>query len=553
MNNVNIFALGGLDEDGKNMYAIEINYKIFIVNCGIKRNEQCQFGIDYIIPDFTYVLENKEKVSGIIITHLHDDMFEALPYLIRQANIPIYAPNAVCVFIRELMKVNDINDYRLFELPRSGNTVVDGVNLTTFPLTHSTPDAIGVAIDTPNGNIVIAEQYVIDFDQLDPHYNTDIASIADVGRKNVLCALIESSYADRPSFTSPKHRIANTINSVFEDAEGRIFFMVYEQNFYRIKEIVDKANEFGRSVFCFDEHFKKTLRLYSSIKNNSSFSKIITSKEMFDKASNDSVIIIPGNGYKTFNNMYKIAIGEDDFFELVETDTVVIASPAVSGIEKEAAAMENELYRDNVKIVKMSSKEVLSMHPSSGDIKMILSLLKPKYFLPTMGSYRNFISAADLAMEIGYTPDKIIILDNGQIANFEDGKLKSCANVNEQIGELLINEAEKTDVTSFIFKDRELLSTDGCIIIGVAIDFDSKAVIGGPDVQSRGVIYVKDSEYLIKNIGKLVIDTINEKVENGTYTNMDARAEIRDRVARLVLRDTGKRPMILPAIIEINV
>ncbi|MGB4626992.1 MAG: ribonuclease J, partial [Erysipelotrichaceae bacterium] len=219
----------------------------------------------------------------------------------------------------------------------------------------------------------------------------------------------------------------------------------------------------------------------------------------------------------------------------------------------EANLMENELYKDNVNIFKLDPKQVLALHPASEDIKMILSLLKPKYVLPVMGDYRNFVAAANLALSIGFTPDKIIILDNGQIATFADERLISTSNYVEKIGEIMIGTQDNRDITSQVLRDRTTLSTDGVIIVGVAINYNTKEIIGGPDVQSRGVIYVKDSEYLIKNIGKIVVDVISEKVDNGTYENLEAKVELRNRIERYVLRETGKRPMIIPAIIEINV
>ncbi|NLZ75277.1 MAG: ribonuclease J [Erysipelotrichia bacterium] len=553
MNNIKIFALGGLDEYGKNMYCIEIGKKLFVVNCGIKRPEENQFGVEYIVNDFSYVIENKDRLSGIIITHFHDDMMDGLPYLLKEIEADVYAPNLCTILIKEELKKMRKSHLKVKILPRYGKTVIDDVELTTFGLTHSTPDAIGVSFKTDQGHIVVAEQFVVDFDMRDNAYECDIAAIADIGKEGVLCCLIESSYADKEGFTSPRHRISNIIRPIIEDASGRVFFTLYEQNFFRLREIIAVAAEYKKKVFFFDKKMRNLIALFALNEYYNIPEKMQINEKQFNNEIDDCIIIVSGDGANVFNVMNKIAIGEESKIELRTTDTVIIASPMVPGTEKQANLMENELYKDNVNIFKLDPKQVLSLHPSSEDIKMILSLLKPKYVLPVMGDYRNFISAANLALSNGYTPDKIIILDNGQIATFSDGRLKSTSEYVEKIGEILIDTQDNKSITSHVFKDRTTLSTDGVIIVGVAINYKTKDIIGGPDVQSRGVFYVKDSEYLIKNIGKIVVDVITEKVENGTYENLEAKVELRSRIERYVARETGKRPMIIPAIIEINV
>ncbi|MBQ1341817.1 MAG: ribonuclease J, partial [Erysipelotrichaceae bacterium] len=337
----------------------------------------------------------------------------------------------------------------------------------------------------------------------------------------------------------------------FEDAKGRIIVTVYNQNYFRIKEIINLTREFKRSIFFYDDRLKTRLKDMDELGYYSIPKSVEISKDKFTNDIDDAVILVTETGGKIFDVMNRIATGEDDIIELKDTDTVIIASPVVSGTEKRASAMENELYKDNVRVRKLDSKQVLSLHPSSEDMKMMMYLIKPKYFIPVMGEYRNFIQAANLAMQIGFTPDRIIILDNGQVAMINDGILVSCSEMID-VGETMVGAEDNNSITSFVLRDREVLSTDGVIIIGVAIDFNTKEVIGGPDIQSRGVIYVKDSEYVLRNIGTMVVDMIREKVADKTYENMAVRAEVREQIARYVLRETGKRPMILPAIIEIN-
>ena len=551
MSNIRIVALGGLDENGKNLYCFEIDNKILIVNAGLKYPEENQYGVEVIIPDFSYLKENKDKIVAIIVTHAHDDMMDSLPYLLREINVPVYGPNMCGRVLKHIMKEEEFNKVRFIPIERNGVTDIGGFSVVSFGLTHATPDAIGISINTSDGQIVVAEQFVIDFDMHDKGFDSDISQIAEIGKKNVLCLLMESSYADKEEFTSPSHRITNLIKPYFEDAKGRIIVTVYNQNYMRIKEIIDVAREYKKSVYFFDKHLKTILNEMDQLNYYSIPNGLEISNEKFNNDIEDVVILVTETGQRLFDLMNRIATGEEDKIVLRNTDTVIIASPVVPGTEKKASAMENELYRENVTVHKLDSKQVLSTHPSAEDIKMFLYLLKPKYFIPVMGDYRNFVQAGNVAMKSGFTPDRIIILDNGQVATFRDKKLVSCSEMVD-VGDTMVGKENDKNITSFVLRDRETLSTDGVIIIGVAINFNTKEVIAGPDIQSRGVIYVKDSEYIIKNIGKMTTDLIAEKVENGTYENMSVRSELRDNVSRYVLRETGKRPMILPAIIEIN-
>ena len=551
MSSIRIVALGGLDEDGKNLYCLEIEDKIIVVNAGLKLPEDNQYGIRYIVPDFSYLVKNQKKVIGVIITHAHDDMMNGLPMLLQSIDVPVYGPQMCRRVLKHILKPADWDRLNYRVVPRNGEFKVGDFNVTSFALTHATPDAIGIAIETENGQIVVAEQFVVDFDMHDKSFDSDIGTIAEIGKKGVLALLMESSYADHENFTAPNHRIYNLVKPYFEDAKGRIIVTVYNQNYFRIKEIINLTREFKRSIFFYDDRLKTRLKDMDELGYYSIPKAVEISKDKFTNDIDDAVILVTGSGGKIFDVMNRIATGEDDVIELKDTDTVIIASPVVSGTEKRASAMENELYKDNVKVHKLDSKQVLSLHPSSEDMKMMMYLIKPKYFIPVMGEYRNFIQAANLAMQIGFTPDRIIILDNGQVATINDGILVSCSEMIE-VGETMVGAEDENSITSFVLRDREVLSTDGVIIIGVAVDFNTKEVIGGPDIQSRGVIYVKDSEYVLRNIGTMVVDMIKEKVADKTYENMAVRAEVREQIARYVLRETGKRPMILPAIIEIN-
>ena len=274
-------------------------------------------------------------------------------------------------------------------------------------------------------------------------------------------------------------------------------------------------------------------------------------KSKFNNSIENLMIIVSGSGPQVFKLMHKIAMSEEELISLSPSDTVIIASPIVPGTEREAGRMENELYKEDVNVVTLDRKKVVSMHASIEDIKMLMYLLKPKYFIPIHGEYRHLVNNATVALDMGYYADKIVVLDNGQIATFRDGKLNNTANI-LKLEEILIDGNAHLDSSGLILKDRELLSTDGVMVIGIVLNFGTKEVIGGPDVQSRGLIYLKDADYIVKEVGNIMENTINAMVEANRYDNMGARNEAKEKMTKYILKETGKRPMILPVIVEIN-
>ena len=552
MQKVRLMALGGLDEDGKNCYVVEIDGDIFVIDAGLKYpSEAEQLGIEYIVPDFTYLVEHKERVKAIFITHGHDEVMSGLGHLLGLIDVDVYATALTAKLLEEDLKHHKILNKHINVIKRDDTIKVGNHIIHSFPVMQSIADGIGLAFETDSGMIVYTSEFVFDYDFLNKAFSMDINALSEMGKNNVLCLLNESTGSGRDGYTAPKHRITDHIEHYFEAADSRILITLYRQNLFRIMEILELANKYKKRVFFYDEEHIKLLKFvdelgYYKVPNN-----IIVNKRDFNNDDKDVVCIISGTGNKAFNLMNNIAIGENSVIELKEDDTVIIASPVVPGTEKDATAMENDLYKAGVKIIKLNAKEILSMHASIEDLKMMLYLIRPKYYLPIKGQYSQLVENADIAVEMGYTPDKIIILDDGQFATFENGRLASTSDIIE-LKETSIDGSNKKDVAGMVLNDRLALSTDGAIVAGIVLDFKTKEVIGGPDVQSRGVIYLKDAENILNEIGNILVTTINENVKNNTYDNMQVRMQARESISRYVLKETGKKPMILPAIVEIN-
>ncbi len=552
MDQVRIFALGGLDEDGKNMLVVEVNEAIFIIEAGLKYPDTGQLGVEFIIPDFSYLIENKERIQGIFITHAHDDVVAALPYLLKQVNAPVYTGALTANIIHEMLKKEGIKNAKIHRLKRCSKQTIGGVKIRTFPMTHAFPDNFGLAISTDQGYIVYTGEFIVDYDMLQKEYLCDLNELSDIGKKGVLCLLCESQGADKSGHTAPKHRITSLIEPIFEASEGtRILISCYSQSLFRIIEIIELAKKFNRKIFFHDKGIRELLKHLETMKYYRVPKEMEINEKNFSDDMEDVVVLISGNGKNLFRTMTNIANHEDAHVSFRTSDTIIVASPIVSGTELDASNMENEIYKEGGKIYTLDSKTVLSMHPSSEDLKMMLYLFQPKYYIPIKGEYRHLYVNANLATKMGYSPDRILILENGQIALFENKILKSVAQRLE-LEDTMIDGKENWDVTGVVLKDREVLSTDGVMIIGVGVNHKTKEISNGPEVQTRGLIYLKDAEYIIKEVGNIMENCIEKAVKEKRYDNLTVRAEARDKISKYLMKETGKRPMVLPVIMEIN-
>ena len=552
MDQVRIFALGGLDEDGKNMLVVEVNEAIFIIEAGLKYPDTGQLGVEFIIPDFSYLIENKERIQGIFITHAHDDVVAALPYLLKQVNAPVYTGALTANIIHEMLKKEGIKNAKIHRLKRCSKQTIGGVKIRTFPMTHAFPDNFGLAISTDQGYIVYTGEFIVDYDMLQKEYLCDLNELSDIGKKGVLCLLCESQGADKSGHTAPKHRITSLIEPIFEASEGtRILISCYSQSLFRIIEIIELAKKFNRKIFFHDKGIRELLKHLETMKYYRVPKEMEINEKNFSDDMEDVVVLISGNGKNLFRTMTNIANHEDAHVSFRTSDTIIVASPIVSGTELDASNMENEIYKEGGKIYTLDSKTVLSMHPSSEDLKMMLYLFQPKYYIPIKGEYRHLYVNANLATKMGYSPDRILILENGQIALFENKILKSVAQRLE-LEDTMIDGKENWDVTGVVLKDREVLSTDGVMIIGVGVNHKTKEISNGPDVQTRGLIYLKDAEYIIKEVGNIMENCIEKAVKEKRYDNLTVRAEARDKISKYLMKEPGKRPMVLPVIMEIN-
>ncbi|HCK88457.1 MAG TPA: RNase J family beta-CASP ribonuclease [Erysipelotrichaceae bacterium] len=552
MSKVRIFALGGLDEDGKNMYVVENDDDIFVMEAGIKYPDGDQLGVEMIIPDFRYLSENRDRIKAVFISHGHDDVMAALPNLIREIpKVPVYmAPLTALMFERRAKKLG-LKDMNIHRVMRNAKFKIGKTEIRTFGTTQSIADGFGVAIKTADGYVVYSSEFIVDYDTKNEAFKMDITNITDLGTAGVLALMCESVGSTREGHSAPHHRITEMIEQYFEDSQGRIFITLYNQNIYRIIEVAELANKYNRKIMIYDTELRNLMADMAKLGYYHIPAGLEIAPSTFRNDMDNILVIIAGTGKSIFRKVHKIATKEDENIEFRSTDTVIIASPAVPGTERSEASMEDDLYKEAGRVLTVDTKRTFTMHASIEDLKMMIYLMKPKYYVPMKGEYRQLIANANIALNMGYNAERIIVMDNGQVAVIEDGTLQRRFDT-VAVDSIMVDGGDKLDESGMILKDRELLSTDGAIIIGIVINHNTKEIIGGPDVQSRGVIYLKDADYIVKEIGNIMERTINDAVSENRYDNMSARAEAREKISRYVMRETGKRPMILPAIVEIN-
>lgn len=547
---VRLFALGGLDEDGKNMLIIEINKDIYIVEAGIKFPDATQaLGVECIVQDFSYLSEHKDKVKGILITHGHDDVMGALPYLLKTVKADIYATSFTAGVISKMLKEKKITGVKVRTVKRSDTRKIGGRQVVFFPVTHSFPQAYGFGILTDHGYIVYSGEFIEDYDDMEEAYKGDYYAVTKFKSQGVFILLQDSKGADRGGHTSPNHRVYDKFEKLLDEYDHkRVFVEIYTQSVYRIQEMIQCCIDHKRKMCFYTKEMQELVAGLESI-TPAVPPKLVVSAAQID-STEGVVVFISGQGRGLFKLMSNIANNEVDDISFRKDDIIVVATPLIPGVEKDFKRMENDIYKREGIIVKID-RDVYGIHPAKEDLKMMIFMTDPEYYIPIKGEYRMLCANAMIAEEMGIEPSHILVLDNGQVATFEDGVLIGTDEMMD-LHDAIIDGKENWDMAGVVLKDREILSTDGVMVLAIGLDWRTKKVINGPDIQTRGLIYVKDADYITKDVAKIMIDTVEEMVEKHTYENLECRALIRERTAKYIFKATAKRPMILPVVLEIN-
>ena len=548
MSKIKIFGLGGLNENGKNMYIVEVDKDIFVFDAGLKIADDKMLGVDYIIPNYDYIKKNIKNVKGIFITHGHDNQKGALTEIVKEIpNIKIYGTKFTLEVIKDEFMDEALDTSNLVELKPHRKVNFGKNSIFPISLTHTVPDTVGYVLYTPDGAIFYTGNFIFDSTMLG-NYKTDIGKLAYVGKQGVLCLLSESLYADRKGYTSPNHRTSSIIREIINRNEGRILYNVYQTQLYRIQELFNEIKKTKRNVVILGKRLESVILKAIDMKYvDFDKKRIKTISHVNDK---HIVIIVSDERERAFSNLTRIVRGYDKFINITSDDTVVFASPIEDGMERTATKIFDILSKIGANIIELSKKKYLSYHASSEDLMLMLNLMNPKYYMPVIGEYRHMVANKEVARQVGMSDENIILRLNGEVAYIEDGKLIDNG-MKEPVDDILIDGLAAGDVGELVLKDREMLSSNGIVIITATLDKNTKKVLAGPEVLTRGFIYVKENIDLIKEAQKISLDVIKEHTRTNYVDFSKVKLGIRDKVGKYFYEQTECKPMILIVIGEV--
>ena len=548
MSKIKIFALGGLNENGKNMYVVDVDDNIFVFDAGLKYPTANMLGVDYIIPKFDYLKENKDKIKGIFLTHAHEGNMGALPDIMEEfPDLPVYATKFTMTVLKMELEKYKIEATNLKEIRPHSKLDIAGFSIFPITVTHSIPETVAFVLYTNDGAIVCATDFVFDSTMLGA-YKTDIGKLAYVGKQGVLCLMAESSYAYREGHTSPKHRISKKVWDLLNQTEDRILISIFPDHVYRIQEIFDEVSRTKRKIVIMGKRLQQLVNYAKELKYLSFEESLIG--DLSNINDKDVVILTADDKEKSFASLEKIISRYDKYITLKEGDTVFIAEPIYPGNEKKIAKIVDDLSRLDVEVITLPFKNHVLHHPSSEDLLQMINLMNPKYYFPIKGEYRYQYMNANVAELAGMDPENILLKLNGDVITFENGKL---VETNEHItaDEILIDGNSADDIGNLVLKDREMLSKNGIVIVSATIDKKTKKLIAGPQILTRGFIYVRDNLEIIEKTEEISKTAIEECINGKKVDFTGIKIKIRERLSSYFNEETGSIPMIITVVLEI--
>ncbi|MBE2977038.1 ribonuclease J [Priestia megaterium] len=552
-NTLSIFALGGINEIGKNMYAVQYDDDIIVVDCGSKFPDESLLGIDLIIPDITYLQENKEKVRGLVVTHGHEDHIGGIPYLLKQLNLPIYATSLTLGLIDIKLQEHRLSaETELIEINEDSEITLGDIPLSFFKTNHSIPDCLGIVFHTPEGAVVHTGDFKFDLTPVNDQY-PDLHKMAKIGSEGVLALISESTNAERPGFTPSEKLVGKHVEEAFRKAKRKVIISTFASNVNRVQQIVDAAIKTNRKLSLLGRSMVNVVSValekgYLTIPDG----MLIEPYEVHSLAPEQVAILCTGSQGEPMAALSRLASGNHRQVEILPEDTVILSAGPIPGNERNISRIVDSLFTLGAHVIYGSGSATgmhVSGHGYQEELKLMATLMKPKYFIPIHGEFRMLHHHSLLAESVGVEKENIFIINNGDIVDIKGGTAFQTRKI--PAGNVYVDGFGIGDVGNAILRDRKQLSEDGMLVIVITLNKAEGRIVSGPDTISRGFVYAKDSEQLLKDINQQVTKVVNQLQKAHVHQWNIMKKEIKTTLGQFLYNQTKRRPMILPIIIEV--
>lgn len=551
MSNIKIIPLGGVREEGKSLYVVEVGQSIFVLDCGLVYPEEEMLGIDYVIPDFSYLVENKDRVVGIFLTHGHADATGALPYLLEAIDAPVFGTEFTIEIASIEAKSRGLEDRldNFYKIDEQTEIEFDDANISFFKTTHTIPDSVGIVVHTKEGQIV----YTGDF-RFDPSaskmYQTEFGKLTDIGEAGVLALLSDSANAESPEDNVSDYKVVEVLTEEFTNAKGRVIVACVGSNIARIQQVMDAALQSDRTIFFSGQELFAIVDTAIKLGKISLPSKRILGQiKKLDQTPDEKVIILEtGDTGEPLKSIDLMASGRHRQVKMKEGDLVFIASTPSLSLETTVARIKDAVYRAGARVTEITDLVRTSGHAGQNDLKLMLNFLKPKYLIPVNGEYRMQSAHANLARQLGYQDDQLLLPAIGDVIEWHKGQLLITKHV--ESGDVLVDGIGVGDIGSVVLRDRRILSEEGIFVVVATISRRLGRVLVGPQITSRGFIYVKDNIELLNICSTMTLDVLEQHLASDDFDWNNLKMDLRDKLGKYLYQETKRRPVVLPIIME---
>lgn len=551
MSTIKIIPLGGVREEGKNLYVVEVNESIFVLDCGLVFPEEELLGIDAVIPDFTYLIEKKDQIVGIFLTHGHDDAMGALPYLLEKVNAPVFGTELTIELATISAKAQGLDQHieNFFKIDEDVEIEFEDATVSFFRTTHTIPDSIGIVVQTDEGSIVYTGDFKFD-PSASEQYATNFGRLTDIGEAGVLALLSDSADAESPVQSVSDKKITNDMIEVFRNESGRVIVASIGSNIARIQQVLYAAKASGRTIFLADDQLYKIVDIAIQLNKIEIPSKDVIGqvKDLNSRPDNEVIVLETGDVGEPIKNIQLMASNRHPLINIKEGDLVYLATTPSIAMETVIAKTKDMIYKAGGTVKTVTDNFKTSGHAGQSDLKMMLNFIKPKYVIPVNGESRMLAAHASLANEVGYQDSQIFLPYIGDVIEYNKGKMVMTAQV--PAGNVLVDGIGVGDIGNVVLRDRRVLSEDGIFIVVATISRRLGRVLVGPQITSRGFVYMKTSIDLIEACSDLTLDILDEHLASDNFDWSELKANLREKIGKYLYKETQRRPVVLPIIME---